>query len=140
MEVLVDESGKLSSEELLKERLTIIDVAWICRPQMFEKFGNVLRKKSNATIIYDTIDLHYLRLKRKWRLNGNCDKKLEKKWKRYLKKEKRFSHQSQVVLTVTKDEAEIVKSWGIDHVSVVPNIHVPCTVDIPPFLQEKWYI
>ena len=52
VEVLVDESGKLSSEELLKERLTIIDLAWICRPQMFEKFGNVRKK---VTLLLFTI-------------------------------------------------------------------------------------
>ena len=137
VEVLVDESGKLSSEELLKERLNIIDLAWICRPQMFEKFGNFIRKKSNATILYDTIDLHYLRLKRKWQLNESSDIKLKKKWKSYLKKEKKFSKQSEVVLTVTKDEAEIVKTWGVKNVNVLPNIHVPRNDEIPPFSARE---
>ena len=137
VEVLVDENGKFSTEELLKERLNIIDLAWICRPQMFEKFGNLIRKKNNATILYDTIDLHYLRLKRKWQLNESRDIKLEKKWKSYQKKEKKFSKQAEVVLTVTKDEAEIVKTWGVNNVNVIPTIHVPRNDEIPPFSARE---
>ena len=79
---------------------------------MFEKFGNVLRKKSNAYYYLRYHRSSLFEIKRKWILNGSRDKKLEKKWKRYLKKEKRFSHQSQVV-PVTEDEAEIVKSWEL---------------------------
>ena len=137
VEVLIDLTKKLSSEELLKERLDVINLAWICRPQMFERFGSLLRKKSNATIIYDTIDLHYLRLKRKWEMDSSCDKKLERKWKRYLKNEKRFSHQSDIVITVTEDEAQIVKKWKSKNVDVVPNIHVPRSGIIPPFSERE---
>ena len=133
IEVLVDESGKIDSRELLRDRLEIIDVAWICRPQMFEKFGNVLLKKSKIQIIYDTIDLHYLRLKREWELKGSADRKLERKWKRYLKNEKKFSRLSDQVLTVTKDEAEKVKGWNVQNVSVLPTIHIPRTDRVPSF-------
>ena len=56
VEVLVDESQENGYQKLLHERLNLIDFAWICRPQMFDKFGNLLKKKSNAKIIYDTID------------------------------------------------------------------------------------
>ena len=133
IEVLVDQSGKTNSTVLLKDRLEIIDIAWICRPQIFEKFGCLLRQQSKARIIFDTIDLHYLRFKREWQLKGSNDRKLEKKWKSYLKKEKKFSRQSEVVLTVTKDEAEIVKMWDVKNVNVLPNIHVPRANDFPLF-------
>jgi glycosyltransferase involved in cell wall biosynthesis len=133
VELLVDESRENGYQKLLHERLDLIDFAWICRPQMFDQFGKFLEKKSNAKIIYDTIDLHHLRLKRKWILNGGNDRKLEKKWKQFYKKEKKFSKQSDITLTVTQDEAKVVERWDVKRVFVLPNIHVPRGGQIPPF-------
>jgi glycosyltransferase involved in cell wall biosynthesis len=133
VELLVDESRENGFKKFLYERLDIIDFAWICRPQMFDQFGKFLEKKSNAKIIYDTIDLHHLRLKRKWILNGGNDRKLEKKWKQFYKKEKKFSKQSDITLTVTQDEAKVVERWDVKRVFVLPNIHVPRGGQIPPF-------
>ena len=41
------------------------------------------------------------------------------------------------MLTVTKDEAEIVKTWGVKNVNVLPNIHVPRIDEIPPFSARE---
>lgn len=133
IEVLVDQSGKTSSTVLLKDRLELIDWAWICRPQIFEQFGCLLRQKSKARIIFDTIDLHYLRFKREWTVKGSNDRKIKKKWQRYLKIEKKFARMSDHVLTVTNDESEIVKGWNVKNVSVLPNIHIPRIDGAPSF-------
>ena len=133
IEVLVDQSGKTDSTVLLKDRLEIIDVAWICRSQNFEKFGCLLRQQSKARIIFDTIDLHYLRFKREWQLKGSNDRKINKKWQKYLKIEKKFARMSDQVLTVTNDESEIVKDWNVKNVSVLPNIHIPRIDGAPSF-------
>jgi glycosyltransferase involved in cell wall biosynthesis len=133
VELLVDESRENGYQKLLHERLDLIDFAWICRPQMFDQFGNLLKKKSNAQIIYDTIDLHHLRLKRKWRLKGAKDRRLEKKWKQFYNMEKKFSKQSDVTITVTQDEAKVVERWDVNRVFVLPNIHNPRESPIPSF-------
>lgn len=137
IEVLVDECGRYNSEDLLIQRASNIDIAWICRPQMFKRFYHLIKKYSNATFIYDTIDLHYLRLKREWMLDGGKCSKLEKKWKKFKKEEKLFSKKANLALTVTRNEANIVKSWKGENVFVLPNIHTQRFSEIPSFSARE---
>lgn len=41
-----------------------VDVAWICRPNLMQQYAPVLRDYTSAKIIYDTVDLHFVRLYR----------------------------------------------------------------------------
>lgn len=47
-----------------------IDVAWISRPDVLRKYLPLLHRRTNAKIIYDTVDLHFLRLQREAELTG----------------------------------------------------------------------
>lgn len=47
------------------------DVAWVSRPDLLEKCMPELRRRTTAKIIYDTVDLHYLRLQREAELTGH---------------------------------------------------------------------
>ena len=136
IELLVDQTGQITPTEFLKERLSCIDIAWICRPQMFSKYSSLVRSKSNASILYDTIDLHYLRVQRLWELGGSNDPRLKKKWKAYHRLETKCSSKADLTLTVTNEEAEIVESWNCP-VHVVPNVHIPRTDSPPPFEERN---
>ena len=116
----IDESYSTLVE--LKKRIQLIDFAWICRPQLFKKYYKYLSQNKNLFLIYDTIDLHFQRIKREWELKGSSSKKLEKKWKKYLNLEKKCSRNAHLTITVTEDECSIAKEWGA-HSDVIPNIH-----------------
>ena len=70
------------------------------------------------------VDLHFLRLKREWLLGEKKDTSLENKWKEYQTTEKNCSDLSDLTITVTEDEAAVVREWK-NKVEVVPNIHMP---------------
>jgi len=47
-----------------------IDLAWISRPDLLGKYAPLLHRRTNAKLIYDTVDLHFLRLQREAELTG----------------------------------------------------------------------
>jgi len=130
----IDESYSTVVE--LKKRIQLIDVAWICRPQLFKKYYKHLIKNKNLFLIYDTIDLHFQRIKREWELKDSSSKKLEKKWKKSLALERNCSSKASLTITVTHDEKKVVDDWGAK-CSVVPNIHKPSSMQIPSFGERE---
>lgn len=135
IEVLIFNKPGIRKE--LRRRLDNVDVAWICRPQMYRKYGPFIRNRSKARIIYDTIDLHFLRIKREWELYGCKDNGLEREWKKFHRQEKSFSEHCDFALTVTEDEAQRVREWGNERTFVVPNVHLSETSEIPSFSTRK---
>ncbi len=108
--------------KVLKYRTNVIDFAWICRPQLFSKYFKYFKSTNSIYLIYDTIDLHFLRIKRQWEIEGKSNKQLESKWRKYSILEKRCSKIADLTITVTDNERRIVNDWGIK-TAVVPNIH-----------------
>ena len=112
-------------ETQIKNLLPIVDLAWICRPEINEKYLPPIRQQSNLKIIYDTIDLHYLRLKREWELSADKDLTKSTKWIDMQARELKIAHQADLTITVTSVEQEILQQQGVSNVAVVPNIHTP---------------
>ena len=135
IEVLI--FNKPGIRKQLRTRLDNVDVAWVCRPQMYRKYGAFIRNRSKARIIYDTIDLHFLRIKREWELYGCKDNGLEREWKKFHRQEKSFSAHCDFALTVTEDEAARVREWGNERTFVVPNVHLSETSGVPGFPARK---
>src|SRR5581483_1084689 len=50
-------------EDRLRDALPHVDLAWICRPDLTKKYGPLVRE-FGVPIIYDTIDLHFMRTRR----------------------------------------------------------------------------
>jgi O-antigen biosynthesis protein len=69
VEVLYPTPKQSSLDRQLRDRLPLIDFAWICRPEIFGEFYPVLREKPSLKLVYDTIDLHFMRLRRQWELD-----------------------------------------------------------------------
>ncbi len=126
VEVLYTQDGYgVIPEDQIKPRLPLIDLAWICRPELNEKYLPMMREQSQIKVIYDTIDLHYLRLKRAWELSpeDNGDKVGE--WLDMQARELKIAHQADLTITVTTVEQKILQEQGINKVAVVPNLHLP---------------
>ena len=136
IEVLYNQHGYgISLEEQIAERLPIIDLAWICRPEITQKYLPLVRQRSSIKIVYDTVDLHYLRLKRAWEIDPQANSKEE--WKSMQEQELTIAHQADLTITVTSDEREILQQQQVTNVAVVPNIHTTHTSDVTSFVQRS---
>jgi len=115
-----------SIEEQIKERLPLVNFAWICRPGLNQKYASMIRNyNANIKIIYDTVDLHYVRLKRLWELLPISQEKDEQARECQGTQELELSAASFADLTVTVTEVEktILLDQSISKVAVIPNIH-----------------
>jgi O-antigen biosynthesis protein len=119
IEVLFDDEG-LDAGPRLGELLRTIDIAWICRPYVYEKHAPAVRSQSKAKIVYDTIDLHFLRERREAELMGNPEDPL---WKARRTMELGCAGDADVVVTVSDAEKLILEDFGIPKVALVPTIH-----------------
>ena len=137
IEVLYTQSGYgVSIEQQIQQRLPLIDLAWICRPELNQKYGSLIRQSQQIKIVYDTIDLHYLRLKREWELNSDRHTAADK-WIQMQATELEMARSSDLTVTVTPVEQKILQDRGINNVAVVPNIHVPYRGHIPSFAERS---
>ena len=112
--------------EIVQSRLDYIEVAWLCRPEITEKYGEAIRKLNpKVKIIYDTIDLHFLRLKREAELYPDqiSDKN---NWMKMKKTELDLATMADMVITITDVDKDIFKEENISErkLITIPNIHV----------------
>ncbi|MGL4759112.1 MAG: glycosyltransferase, partial [Patescibacteria group bacterium] len=124
-------------EQQLNERLSLINFAWICRPELNEKYAPIIRENPNIKIIYDTIDLHYLRLKRAWKLDSEQNPEAEKAWLDMKTKELKMARQADLTVSITSVEQQILQSKAVGKVIVIPNIHTPYSGNIPSFNERE---
>ncbi|MDY6804000.1 MAG: tetratricopeptide repeat protein [Cyanobacteriota bacterium] len=124
IEVLYTQEGYGQEiEAQINQRLPLIDIAWLCRPQINEKYARNL-KEAGIEIIYDTIDLHYLRMKRKWELLPQPrSKEVAEEWIKMQALELHMAMAADLTITITPVEREILQEEGIEKIAVVPNIH-----------------
>ena len=136
IEVLYTQDGYGTPiEEQVTQRLALIDLAWICRPELNQKYAEIVRQQSKIKLIYDTIDLHYLRLKRAWELDPtHCTKET---WIEMHVLELKMAHQADLTVTVTTNEREVLQHQAVDEVAVIPNVHTPYRGEIPSFSSRS---
>jgi O-antigen biosynthesis protein len=127
--------GKTIDQQLI-ELLPLVDIAWVCRPQLFEKYAPLIRQYDQIKLIYDTVDLHYLRMQRALALEGQSIEKI-RSWIRMQSRELKAAHDADLTITVTKTEQEILQQQQIAHLAVVPNLHLPYAKEKPSFGQRE---
>jgi GT2 family glycosyltransferase len=96
-----------------------VTTAWVSRIDVFNQYFNDLKKRdSSIKILFDTVDLHALRLDRDSILEGKPSKSLER--------ELDAIENSDVSIVVSKFEQELIASFlPNSNVSVISNIHSP---------------
>lgn len=120
----------------LLERLSIIDIAWVCRPELCDKYFGLLEQNPKIKIIYDTIDLHFVRLKREKELLGE-DSRPPISWQDFQKQELRLAKLAHETIVVTSTEKDVLSSFGISNISVISNVHEAYTGSLPEFNERK---
>lgn len=136
IEVLYTQSGYGETIlEQIESRLSLINLAWICRPELNQKYASMLRQQPGIKLIYDTVDLHYLRLKRAWGIDpDNCP---QSQWMEMQNQELAIAHSADLTITVTTTEQELLQAQGVAQVAVIPNIHQAHTVTVPDFASRE---
>ena len=131
-----DPAYELSVEQQLEELLPLVDLAWVCRPQLYEKYAPLIRQERRIKLIYDTVDLHYLRLQRAAEFEANKIQSM-RKWVRMQVRELKAAHEADLTITVTPIEKEILAQQRVQNLAVVPNIHRASQVAKPSFNERQ---
>ncbi len=121
--------------EYIKENGKYIDYILLSRPHISKNYIDKVKLYSDAIVIYDTVDLHYLREERRAKVENN-PRILEEAntWKNI---EFYICKKSDIILTITENEKNILKNeFKNKEIKVLPNIHIP-TTNIKPFNQRK---
>ncbi len=120
VEVLHHVAGGRSASDALHEILPLLDIAWICRPELFEKYHEVVSRNEAAKTIYDTIDLHFVRKKREAELLGDTD---SAEWQEVERLELRAARSADLTITVSEPDRAALRERGISDVAIIPTIH-----------------
>ncbi|RZL47053.1 MAG: glycosyltransferase [Pedobacter sp.] len=123
IEVITKERGKFSFIQVLKTISKETNILWICRPNLNKKYNFLTRYNAKTKWIYDTIDLHYIRLLREFKLFPK--KKLGRKINRIKRLEISLAKRADYTIAITTIEAETLASEGVKNIEIIPNIHVP---------------
>ncbi len=113
-----DRAGMLYNLERIKKD---IDYAWISRPILNIQFRKILKSNKNIKIIFDTVDLHFVRMLRQAEKEQN--EKLKKKAVKFKKIELNLAKDADATLVVTETELKLLEEEGITNIFVIPNVH-----------------
>jgi glycosyltransferase involved in cell wall biosynthesis len=110
----------------LKQCLTRVDICWLSRPDLNEKYSYIFDINPKIKWIYDSLDLHYVRLGREAKLLEDAHKrmKVQKQANTFEKLEISLAKRADVTIAITATEEEELNRRGARNVKVVPNIHV----------------
>jgi GT2 family glycosyltransferase len=96
-----------------------VDVAWISRPDVLQKYLAVLREATSASILYDTVDLHYLRAQREESVTGQVTH-----WQALRSVELDLARRVDRTIVTSDAERELLSREGIE-AGVVPIVETP---------------
>jgi GT2 family glycosyltransferase/glycosyltransferase involved in cell wall biosynthesis len=111
-----------SWQEQFVENLASVDLVWICRPELCKKYLPLVRAHANLPVVYDTIDLHHVRIRRQAELEGRF---ADDEWKRLEALELSCAFAADGTVVVSEAERELLCERGISPVCVVPTVHDP---------------
>lgn len=108
-----------NANEWIKTNGQYFDYVYIHRPDIAELYLANVQKYSQAKVIYQTHDLHFLREQRRYEVEGNKDSLA--KSKKFFTLEKHICQSVDYVLTFSTFEEEVIKKeFGISNVTSIP--------------------
>lgn len=137
IEVIYQESGyELGLEQQLEKLLPIVDIAWICHPQLWEKYAPLIRQHPQIKSVYDTVSLNYLKLQRSAEFDNQGMQNM-RQWVRMQVRELQASHEADLTITVSALEKQILEQQQVQNLAIVPNIHRVSSEEQPGFDQRE---
>lgn len=99
--------GDVSFQDYMKQNGIFFDLAILARAHVAKEYIDLIRKNSQAKIVYSTVDLHYLREEREYKLK---DKKEDPAgWKKTKELEIALMKKSDVSLLFSSEEEKIIR-------------------------------
>lgn len=124
VEVLYGTDRGTTLEHAIRDRMRFTDLVWIGRPEIAARWLPVIRAFPNVPVVYDTHDLHYVRVKRELELFDIRDEARWAQWRSERTRELDIIRSVDVAITVTETERRLLADEeGIEHAFVVPNVH-----------------
>ncbi len=113
----------LDFQKMLKQEK--IDFVVLSRAEVADKVFSIIRRVSPHTkIIFDTVDVHFVRLQREYEITGN--RSFLHDARKLKKMETRFARSSDQVWCVTEQDKNTLQNLAPDtDFEIVPNIHAP---------------
>ncbi|MEO6049792.1 MAG: glycosyltransferase [Pyrinomonadaceae bacterium] len=107
------------------------DLAILSRPEACENLFNLIRRHSPKTkIIFDTVDINFVRLGREFELTK--DPETQKKAARYKRIESGLARECDQVWCVTESDKEfLLKASRKAKIRIIPTIHNPQSAGLP---------
>lgn len=124
----------------IEEAIHYTDIIWIFRPIGFDHWYNQIKNKiSGKKMVYDMVDLHYLRMERENNYIDVITKEREKEIAFYKEKEYLGMNTSDAVLSISDEEKNTVSQNGVkyDKIFTVSNIHQPVDIDSAAFSERE---
>lgn len=122
-------------KDFLKTLSPKLDFVWCHGPDAMKKYIEFFRKKApHAKIIYDMIDIHFLRMERAQKLNYNKEFTKEIDYYKFL--ETQFSQKADKISVISDQEKNIMKAYIEESkLFTISNVHnlKKKTSEIPPF-------
>lgn len=115
--------------ERLRDAGMRIDAIWLCRPGPAAALGATVREAfPHARLVYDTVDLHYVRLQREEHVLHRPTG-----WESMRDLELRLARDADRVVVTSDAERAVLEAGGIANASVVPVIQARCSAAPPPW-------
>jgi len=97
-------------KHFLETLLPKLDFVWCHGPEILENYLEFFRKKAPQTkIIFDMIDIHFLRMERAQEIN--FDKKISREIEHYKYLETEFSKKADRIAVISQQEKNVMKSY-----------------------------
>jgi len=114
--------GEFDFEDYIKMYGRFFHIAFLSRPYVAIKYLNIIKRNTNIYVIYDTVDLGFIRDKRLAELQGNsCSLENANSLK---KTELYLASESDMVIVVSNLEKEILLNENKKlNVHVIPHVH-----------------
>lgn len=133
VQVLYQVDAGPTLHEALEQILPIVDFAWISRPDLYNKYAPIVRRSADVHVIYDTVDLHYVRKQREAALVGADDGE----WREWQRIEAEAARTADTTVVVTPEEKRALEELGIGRIFIIPTIHAPARVPVRRFIETS---
>lgn len=117
--------GQVDFMQFARNYGNFYDLVLMSRPEICARYVGICKNLfPKAKLVYDTVDLHYVRLKRQSEIEVENAEQLVEQSKWYEVLEKGLMERVDATLVVSEKEVQILKDEGVtSKISVVSNIH-----------------
>jgi glycosyltransferase involved in cell wall biosynthesis len=134
--VVYNYCGRKHFKRTIFNMINRTEILWISRPNLNLKYQYLLKYFAGLKWIYDTVDLHYVRLFRQ--AASEMKPKLLKKGLKIKKLELALASAANATIAITEVEKDLLALEGIKNLYVIPNVHDVKEINEPvPFAERK---